>query len=420
MRTFARKCCQIVVCTMATVKALVYESDRRKDGTYNVKMRLTHKRRTLKISTSLYVDKSQITKGLKFKDARVRDMTDDIVRRWRGFITELGFRADSMDVRELAEYIKVKERGSDDFRLDFIDYGRSILDRWPKTTSCNYSRALNSFERIVGHMDINEITPAVLQRYERATLETAPKGGGLAYLQRLKAIYTLAQKEFNNPYAGEVKIPHSPFDYFKATIKVEEAEKRAIEMEYIQKMIDLELDEPHERQTRDLWLISFALAGVNMMDFTTWTHKNLKGDIISYRRRKIKRIGARADTQIRIEPQIVPLINRYMTKKGDLLFKLRFNPSSYYSYRFLPIIAQKIGLEGILHQYSARHSWATIARNQCKLEGYTVNDALVHVTPEMKMTDVYIKKDYSHIWEANKKVLDLFDWSNLMKEERED
>jgi len=36
---------------------------------------------------------------------------------------------------------------------------------------------------------------------------------------------------------------------------------------------------------------------------------------------------------------------------------------------------------------------------------YTVNDALCHVDKEMRVTDLYIKKDFSIINEANRKVV---------------
>lgn len=35
----------------------------------------------------------------------------------------------------------------------------------------------------------------------------------------------------------------------------------------------------------------------------------------------------------------------------------------------------------------------------------------------MRITDIYVERDYSLIWEANAKILGIFDWSAL--EERE-
>lgn len=33
----------------------------------------------------------------------------------------------------------------------------------------------------------------------------------------------------------------------------------------------------------------------------------------------------------------------------------------------------------------------------------------------MKVTDIYIAKDWKVMWRANEKVLDLFDWSSTQK-----
>ena len=56
--------------------------------------------------------------------------------------------------------------------------------------------------------------------------------------------------------------------------------------------------------------------------------------------------------------------------------------------------------------YSARHSWATIARNDLNIDKWTVHEGLNHVDNATKITDIYIKKDFARINEANKKVID--------------
>ena len=72
----------------------------------------------------------------------------------------------------------------------------------------------------------------------------------------------------------------------------------------------------------------------------------------------------------------------------------------------------------IITFYAARHSWATIARSAAlKIDKYTVHEALNHVDADMKITDRYIDRDWSVIWQANAKVLGLLDWSELKKRE---
>ena len=83
---------------MATFKALVYADNKRRDGTYNVKIRVTHKTRTLKVSTSMYVDATQLTRSLKIKDPEIIDQCERIIREWRHIVMELGYMAEQMDV----------------------------------------------------------------------------------------------------------------------------------------------------------------------------------------------------------------------------------------------------------------------------------------------------------------------------------
>lgn len=59
-----------------------------------------------------------------------------------------------------------------------------------------------------------------------------------------------------------------------------------------------------------------------------------------------------------------------------------------------------------LQFYSARHSMATIAINDLRINKYIVNDMLCHVDQSMKITDLYIKKDYTQVNEANFQLID--------------
>lgn len=62
--------------------------------------------------------------------------------------------------------------------------------------------------------------------------------------------------------------------------------------------------------------------------------------------------------------------------------------------------------ENDLEYYSARHSWATIARNKCNIDKHIVSEALNHTDPSMRVTDFYLEKDFTQVNEANRLVLD--------------
>ena len=54
--------------------------------------------------------------------------------------------------------------------------------------------------------------------------------------------------------------------------------------------------------------------------------------------------------------------------------------------------------------YYARHSWATYAYRH-GMSKSLVNDGLCHIDPDMKITDIYVQKDWGMIWDANRAFL---------------
>lgn len=48
---------------------------------------------------------------------------------------------------------------------------------------------------------------------------------------------------------------------------------------------------------------------------------------------------------------------------------------------------------------------ATIAVNECGISKYVVNDMLNHTDESLRITELYIKKDFKAINEANAKLL---------------
>jgi hypothetical protein len=69
-------------------------------------------------------------------------------------------------------------------------------------------------------------------------------------------------------------------------------------------------------------------------------------------------------------------------------------------------VAEALEIDVPLSIYYARHSWATIARNKCRISKSDVDECLNHVIPENRIADTYIEKDWSFIDDANRKVLD--------------
>lgn len=424
---------------MATFKAEV--QNKRADGTYNVRIRVIHNRETRRLSTHIFVTDADLTRGLKIKNIKVLEQCEGLIAKCRNICNDLGYQATVIPIDDLVDRIKIRLVG-DQFHLDFIEYTRQKTADMNPGTASTYIIMLSALQRFIkrDHLDITEITTAFLRDFEKfieaepsqqgsnrktEKKDIKPKSGRAvsAYLACVRAIHNKAKAEFNDEDRGLIRIPYSPFKNYK--IKPQpKTRKRAVTVEALQKIINL----PYEKEkvggkwsrfnlAKDCFILSFALVGMNSADMYYADIKAL--DTVIYNRRKTEgRRDDNAEMRVRIEPCIIPLMEKYADPKGKRLFSFYNHYATPFNFnkalnKGLKQIGKEIGVDG-LEFYAARHSWATIARSAAVgIDKATVHEALNHVDNEMKVTDIYIDKDWSVIWEANKKVLELFDWTEL-------
>lgn len=423
---------------MPTFKSEI--QNKRKDGTYNVRIRVTHNKEVRRISTNLFATSDDLTRGLKIKNQRIIDISNELIKKCRDACNNMGSEILSMPIAVLIERLKFVLQGGNTFRLDFIKYAETKIQGLSKGTAMIYGSALNLLRRFIARdeLDISEINASFLRGFEKF-IESEPsrrgnnrkkvtgkeeeKKGARAvslYLSCIRALYNQAKEEFNDEDRGIINIPYSPFVHFK--IKAQpRTRKRAISVEMIQSIIDL----PYRPElpgkwsaynlAKDCFLLSFMFIGINSADMY-YALPPKDGVLIYNRKKTATRRDDKAEMRVRVEYCATELINKY---RGTDKY---FNFSSHYSScktfnkiinEGLKEIGKEIGVEGLTF-YAARHSWATIARSAAVgIDKATVHEALNHVDKEMRITDIYIDKDWTVIWDANKKVLDLFDWSEL-------
>jgi integrase len=156
-------------------------------------------------------------------------------------------------------------------------------------------------------------------------------------------------------------------------------------------------------------MLSFYLVGMNTIDL--YNINDFKDGRLNYNRTKTKHRTDKAFISIKVEPEAFPLLEKYKDQTGKRVFNfyLRYKSPKVFS------MSMAIGLGKICKNkeitekitvYYARHSWATIARNICRISKDDVHFSLNHSDPDMKVTDLYIEEDFSIIDEANRKVLD--------------
>ena len=416
---------------MLTIKAEIKKSELKVDGTYNVKIRFTLDRKVKRLSTNLFVTQQDLTKSLKFKeDTSIKREIDRLVLYYREQCLKLQLDQNHYSLDEIIEFLNGEQEKQQ--TIDFIKFSREWIASTTIKGAPNYTTAINALVRFVGkeELDINLITLDFLEQFkafligerDARTKKLMQQGKRVTsnrtlslYLVSIKKLFNEAKRKFNKKDKNLILIPNSPFEDFKIP-KQEATRKRAIPADIIKKVWKLPYKDMKKgykstcryNLAKDCFILSFCLIGINSADLYNAT--KMRGNTIIYNRTKTKarRLdGAKMMVDI---PKIVqPLIDKYKDSTGKRLF----NFYQYYGDEKTFNKAINSGLKEIgsilevddLEYYAARHSWATIALNKVGIDKYIVHAALNHIDDSMKVTDIYIERDFVNENKANAKVV---------------
>lgn len=414
---------------MATFKALVLSHQKRRDGTYNVKIRVTHNRKHKYIKTALYAGKNDLTKSLKIKNYLILDATEEIIKGYRTKCAKLGAALGEYSVEKLCAILE-EGANQEEWKINFFEYAEKFISKGKaKRTQDGYRGALRWLERYAGeNVLLSDINKKFLQGL-LDFIEDNKKNAGRSVTGdtiapyvffKLGAIYRAARNEFNDEELEIIRLPFDPFTKIEIK-KPPQAEKRAVSAEKMRAVAMIGREEKvkkHIELMRDVFLLSFGLLGANLVDMYSWTADQYKDGRITYNRAKTR--GRRADgalISIKVEPELEPLMEKYADPKEEFVFcfaRLSSSIECFHAkiWEATKEIGRQIG-EPDLTFYAARHSWATIALNDAGVDKYTVHEGLNHAGGEMAITDVYIKKDWTRLDKANRAVLDFVQFPPL-------
>ncbi|MBR2698829.1 MAG: hypothetical protein IKE76_09590, partial [Clostridia bacterium] len=134
---------------MATLKPMVRAHQRRQDGTWFVKVRLTHRRQVRWIPTNIVARQEDLTRSLNFRPGPVALKAAQLVAEMQRVLADLSpFAFEAMDADAVVRYLRA-EMGAREFRLDLFDHLEDFLARLKRaeSTKQNYRHAFNSLER---------------------------------------------------------------------------------------------------------------------------------------------------------------------------------------------------------------------------------------------------------------------------------
>ena len=395
---------------MPTFKAVVQKHQERRDGKFPVSIRVTHNRKSFYIPTGLYVSRNQVNKRtFEIKDQFVLVRTGQTIADYEKVL--LGIDTESL--RRMSNEELRNNLGCVKQELDFFAFCQDIIDSKGKRANALHSALFVVHEMGYVRMFASDFTSQFLFRFKKhldahePTYKLRTKN---SYLTALCHAFRLMQKTYNSEYSKA--IPHDPFvglEYYKQEVTA----KRSLSPDELRQFFAIKATSIKTQLAQDICKLSFCLCGINLMDLVT-----LKKDAwdkasgrINYNRSKTK--GARSDnafSSIRIEPEVYDIFCRYLApESSQYLFDFDGLPRSYDASHNVWMNLDTLCRSGSFRKvtpYWFRHSWATIARNECNVSKDDIDLCLNHKGLN-HMADVYIKPDWSRIDEANRKVLDV-------------
>ena len=407
---------------MATLKAIV--KSRAKNGMYPVYIRITQNRQFSYVRTSWMVNDKGLSDDKKdIIDPYVIQQTSLMISDYYNKLNLSDTSAWSSS--EIMNYLL--EFGKD---LSFSEYTRNHIEkmkaRGQERTSRNYKWALQHLERFAGTDDLmfSRLTSSFLNRWiESLSVTNRCKE---QYPVCIREVFKAAMKEYNDEELGIIKIKNP---WGKIVIpKADIPEKRAISASMLRKFFNVVPDRsrfthPLMELGQDVALISFCMCGLNAVDIFNAEKGQYVDGIFHYERRKTR--NSRSDKgyfEVRVPEFLKPTFEKYLSKNVDSPWLFEFHERLSTSDSFcanvntgIKQIWEKVDPNYKESLYAFRHSWATIAQNECGASLAEVDFGLNHSMN--RMARVYVKIDYSPAWTLNEKVIDFIFFSD--KESRE-
>lgn len=252
-------------------------------------------------------------------------------------------------------------------------------------------------------MDVADVDTDWVRKFEGSLLAEGLAVNTVAiHMRNLRAVVNYA--------VGEGMASGYPFRRF--VIRKEQTPKRSLTEAQLAEFRDWPCED-HQVRYRDIFMLSFYLLGINMVDLCNAMRSDVVNGRLEYRRTKTHKLYS-----VLVQPEAQAIIGRYAGREHLLFVLEEYGDYRDFMHRMngnLQCIGEvKTGnrynvkerkpLHPKITTYWARHTWATIA-HRIGVPKDVISMALGH-SFGVRVTDVYIDYDMEKVDEANRRVID--------------
>ena len=245
-----------------------------------------------------------------------------------------------------------------------------------------------------------DLTPELMESFQNWLKKQHLSMNTISFhMRKLRAVYNKAVEQ-------GLTVDLHPFRHVYTGIA--KTTKRAITINDLKRIKELQLDDPMLQYARDMFLFSFYTRGMAFVDMAYLRRSDVSGNVLTYRRKKTGQL-----LTIRWERSMQEIAQRYPSKSGYYLLPIIHtqNGKERNQYRHvqtlinesLKTVGEMANINHKLTMYVARHSWASIAR-QMGVPLNVISHGMGHSNE--KTTEIYLKSvDMTIVDESNHEIL---------------
>jgi integrase/recombinase XerD len=241
-----------------------------------------------------------------------------------------------------------------------------------------------------------DITPDWLKRYEKYMQdEGLSKSTQGIYVRNLRVLFNIAIKK----HKAQV-----PYPFIDHKPKKAQGRKLALTAHQISLIAGYKTEHPQEQFYRDLFMFSFLANGMNIADIARLKFSNIESGEINFVREKTKRKETQETIRVPVTRQMQSIIDKHRNRAigHDAyvfpILKPDWTDAACFMFirgvvktmnQYLKRMAVSVGIQENVSTYTARHSWATIAKNSGASTEF-IKESLGH--SNVSVTEAYLKQ----------------------------
>lgn len=375
------------------------------DGSHKIRIRVAHNNETRYIITRFKIESEK-----QFKNGRVvshpeaqniNKKLSHILSKYYDVIDDI--TPESFTCTQLKEYLENQDKGTPSTTINEVwqTYISNLLDDSRKGTAGLHSLTKRYFEDKYGEkvlliaFNANTVTGFERTLYKEHNLNDTSVG---MHVKRLKVIINYAKK------CGLVTYNVEPFAHYVLPQVCER--ELDITKEDLTKIRDSKPEAKVLIIARDLFMLSYYLGGINLIDLMQINFKGLNE--LTYIRQKTAHTK-RGDKRISITipPEAKPIIQHWSGADGKLDFKYNYTYDNFRNYitHAIKDLAASLGINKRVVYYSARKSFVQHGFElgiALEVLEYTIGQSVKKNRPIYN----YIRFMRSHADNAIRKILD--------------